>query len=67
MLKVGDIVRLREDSQHHGQSGGADGTITTLFDHDYKYRIKWKGGRSDRYRDLDVNLVAQTWKQRLLQ
>ena len=67
MLKVGDIVKLREDSEHWGQSRGETGVIIECFDHDYVYRIRWKCKYADRYRAHDVDLAAQTWKQRMLQ
>ena len=66
MLKEGDRVTLREDSNYWGQSEGTEGSIIEIYeDDDHHYRVEWDCGLIDAYREQDVNVVPQTWKQRL--
>ena len=56
MLKVGDEVKLRKDSEYWGQSGNTIGTIEELFDHSHCYRVRWKEGKVFTIRRVDSML-----------
>ena len=59
-FKVGDRVRLREDSYLCGQSGGTIGTVTELRrDYNFPYSVLWGGRYGDNvYHACDLQYTS---------
>lgn len=62
-FKIGDVVRIREDSEHYGRGGAnprnEDGVITELQEYTSHFiRVRWSNGLTNVYRPEDLELAG---------
>jgi len=59
-FKIGDIVKIRRDSEFWWQSASKGKIIS--YDGEEWYRVKFEDGKSNSYRNYDLELVEKRVK-----